>query len=252
MNNTREKNKKTLILIISIVTMLILLCGCGQSESTIDSKKVEENLDTISKENEIVEETSKDTSNDIEKEIAEITPEQESSSKESDLAQEYINSITIDNAEAKGICGSDLMWFYKDNVLVIRGTGDMTDFGLDQSSSPWRKELKKDIHWVIIEDGCTYIGKFAFNNMSMLSKVIMPNSLQVIGERAFEDCESLIEVNMSNSLLTIESLAFQGCSSLTEIDFPDSLQSIGILAFNCCDSLSDETIQRLEALGYVQ
>lgn len=226
MNNTREKNKKTLILIISIVTMLILFCGCGQSESTIDSKKVEENLDTISKENEIVEETSKDTSNDIKKEIAEITPEQESSSKESDLAQEYINSITIDNAEAKGICGSDLMWFYKDNVLVIRGTGDMPDFGSDKQ--PWHEKLKRsDIHWVIVEDGCTHIGNNAFAFCEYLSKVVLPDSLQSIGESAFCYCYELVEIN-----------------------FPDSLQSIGDDAFLVCHSLSEETIQQLVAFGY--
>ncbi len=45
---------------------------------------------------------------------------------ESTLA--FIKSINADNAEATGMCGADLTWYYLNNVLVIRGTGEMTDY----------------------------------------------------------------------------------------------------------------------------
>ena len=31
-----------------------------------------------------------------------------------------LDSITADNAEFKGVCGDNAMWYYKDNVLVIK------------------------------------------------------------------------------------------------------------------------------------
>lgn len=274
MINTEKKHLRTIAFIMSIMTMIFLLCGCGQSKSTVDSQTAgEERINTISEEDEVDKKEYADTSADIEEEIAEIIPEQESNSKKSDLAQEYIDSITIDNAEQKGICGNDLMWFYKDNVLVIRGTGDMSDFAIMDNTGICPQELKNDIHWVIFEEGCTSIGRYAFDHYIHLSKVIFPDSLQnignsafykctslteiefpdslqVIGERAFMECESLTKVDFPDSIQLIDDLAFQGCKSLTEIDFPDSIQSFGSLAFNNCISLSEETIQRLEAFGY--
>lgn len=45
--------------------------------------------------------------------------------------KETILEISSENAEAKGVCGVDLVWYYKDNCLVIRGTGEMMDFVYD-------------------------------------------------------------------------------------------------------------------------
>ena len=49
--------------------------------------------------------------------------------QDSNSTQEFLDSITPETAEAKGVCGADLTWYYQDNVLVIKGTGRITDFG---------------------------------------------------------------------------------------------------------------------------
>ncbi len=67
---------------------------------------------------------------------------QENTSANDDLIQSYLNSITLETAEQKGVCGNDLIWFYKDNVLVIQGTGPMTDY--EYETKPWA-ELKQEI-----------------------------------------------------------------------------------------------------------
>ena len=108
----------------------------------------------------------------------------ENTSPEDDLIQSYFNSITLETAEQKGVCGNDLIWFYKDNVLVIQGTGPMTDY--EYETKPWA-ELKQEIQWVMIDNGCTHIGNNSFCELP-LSKIILPDSLQSIGDNAFKEC----------------------------------------------------------------
>lgn len=266
---------KRKVMITLLTVSMICLSACGKADDvepvvsdtivTTDQQEVEEENIVAEVENVIEEEPEQGVA---EADTVADATEQESSSKKSDLAQEYLNSITIDNAEAKGICGNDLMWFYKDNVLVIRGTGDMTD------STICPEELRNDIHWVIFEEGCTSIGRVAFTRFLCLSKVVFPDSLQSIEEKAFsgcksltevefpdslqvidqwafENCESLNKVEFSNSLQSIGDCAFQNCTSLTEIVLPDSIQSIGSSVFFHCVSLSEEVIQGLESFGFV-
>lgn len=109
---------------------------------------------------------------------------QENTSANDDLIQSYLNSITLETAEQKGVCGNDLIWFYKDNVLVIQGTGPMTDY--EYETKPWA-ELKQEIQWVMIDNGCTHIGNNSFCELP-LSKIILPDSLQSVGDNAFKEC----------------------------------------------------------------
>mgnify|MGYP001743415159 CR=1 FL=1 len=65
------------------------------------------------------------------------------------------------NAENSGTCGPNLKWLLTDNgVLVITGKGGMYDYS-DYNRSPWSKS---DIKRIIIGDGVTTIGEFAFND----------------------------------------------------------------------------------------
>ena len=72
---------------------------------------------------------------------------------------------------------------------------------------------------------------------SLLTTVLLPNTLTSIEKSAFKECASLIEIHFPASLTSIGVNAFYGCSSLTEINFPASLTSIGGSAFRGCSSL---------------
>lgn len=57
------------------------------------------------------------------------------------------------------------------------------------------------------------------------------NNVQTIGEHAFEGMSSLTSLNIPESVLTIDKEAFSGCSSLYTIYMPETLMSIGKNAF---------------------
>ena len=90
-----------------------------------------------------------------------------------------------------------------DGTLTISGTGDMED-------SPWlsqRDEIKK----VVIKDGVTGIGEYAFRDCSGLTSLTIPNSVTSIGELAFYDCSALTSITIPNSVTSIGGGAFYGC-----------------------------------------
>ena len=144
-------------------------------------------------------------------------------------------------AESSGTCGENLTWTLSDDgVLTISGTGAMTDYSYS-SSAPWYSS-RSSITSVIISDGVTSIGNYAFYNCRSLTSVTIPNSVTSIGKYAFYDCRSLTSETIPNSVTSIGGGAFEGCSSLTSVTIPNSVTSIGYDAFYNCSSLTSVTI----------
>ena len=107
--------------------------------------------------------------------------------------------------------------------------------------APWfddRYEIKK----VVIEDGVTSIGNYAFFYCQNLASVEIPNSVTSIGKSAFYYCISLTSVEIPNSVTSIGERAFDCCKSLTLVEIPNSVTSIGDNAFNGCESLTSVEI----------
>ena len=92
---------------------------------------------------------------------------------------------------------------------------------------------------VLLPNTLTSIEKSAFKERASLIEIHFPASLTSIGESAFSGCSSLTEINLPNNLTSIGVSSFYGCSSLTEIIFPDNLTSIGVSAFYGCSSLTE-------------
>lgn len=115
-------------------------------------------------------------------------------------------------AIASGTCGDNLTWeLTADSVLTISGTGTMTNYSSKSSSrAPWYSN-RSSIKSVVIEEGVTSIGNYAFNACSGLTSVTIPNSVTSIGNMAFYDCTNLKTVyNNSNLNITLGSTA-SGC-----------------------------------------
>lgn len=83
----------------------------------------------------------------------------------------------------------------------------------------------------------TFIGKQAFDGCSLLTNVIIPDSVTSIGNTAFYRCSSLTSVIIGNSVSTIGETAFMSCASLTSITIPNSVIKIGDFTFRNCTSL---------------
>ena len=96
---------------------------------------------------------------------------------------------------------------------------------------PWFSQKEK-IKKVLIEDGITNLGNYAFYNCFNLTNIAIPNSITRIGDNVFEGCSSLTSINIPNFLTSIGGSAFEGCSNLTSITIPNSMTKIGNYAFS--------------------
>ena len=129
-----------------------------------------------------------------------------------------------------------------DGTLNISGMGAMKDYGYDSNRNPVYKN--SNVKKVVIEDGVTSIGDYAFFNCSSLTSITIPDSVTSIGNSAFSYCSSLTSITIPDSVTSIGDYAFSDCSSLTSITIPSSVTSIGSAAFYKCSSLTSITIPK--------
>ena len=135
----------------------------------------------------------------------------------------------------------NLTWkLYEDGTLNISGKGAMKDYSYDSNQSPVYNN--SNVKKVVIEDGVTSIGTYAFYDCSSLTSITIPNSVTSIGDSAFSNCYYLTNITIPNSVTSIENYAFRSCSSLTSITIPDGVTGIGEAAFRNCSSLTSITI----------
>ena len=147
-------------------------------------------------------------------------------------------SITKEYAEASGICGDNLTWVLDyEGVLTISGTGDMYNYGSNWNyRAPWASYASY-IESVVIEDGATSIGGYAFYSCTNLEEIEIPNSVTSIGWDAFQDCTGLTSITFPIGLTTIQDSTFKNCTNLEEIEIPNSVTSIEYSAFSGCTNL---------------
>lgn len=124
-----------------------------------------------------------------------------------------------------------ISWSLTDEgVLTITGKGEMEDFNAKEKKD-WRKITEIKIKDVIISEGITSIGDYAFYKCTSIEKVTLPKSLKEIGQFAFSGCNYIKEIAVPAKVTTIGEGAFYGCGALGDIKLSDGIKSIGYDAF---------------------
>ena len=180
-------------------------------------------------------------------------------------------------AGVTGKCGENLTWTLDNGVLTVSGTGAMYDYenSFEDASlnAPWRL-YSTEITTIVIEEGVTYIGSYAFTQMGLVTSVTLPDSLEALGEGAFWGCAGqtteydgghylgnennpFIALVYTDYYLTtctvhpntkiIGSHAFEAQEQLTEVSIPAAVKLIGYGAFSECDALTDVYYNNTEA-----
>ena len=174
-----------------------------------------------------------------------------------------------------GTCGADLTWTLADGVLTISGEGTMDDWG--SVYAPWYPSAA-EITSVVIEDGVTGLGSYAFYGFSSLNSINIPEVITNISNAALCYCINLTSINVSennpnystldgnlfnkdkttlvqyaigksastytipDSVTSFDDYAFAYCTALTHITIPDNVIYIGERVFYGCSNLTSITV----------
>lgn len=103
---------------------------------------------------------------------------------------------------------------------------------------------------VVVPDGITNIGKYAFSYAQTLTKITFSENIEEIGDYAFYECPSLKEVHAEGTIKKIGASAFRNCERLSDIVLSEGLASIGDYAFKNCRSLPALSVpESVQAMG---
>ncbi len=138
-------------------------------------------------------------------------------------------------AADSGSCGDNVSWTLNESgLLLISGSGEMTDYA-SYDKSPFYNN--SDIKKIIIGNGVTSIGNYAFFCCPNVSTVTIPSSVTRIGEGSFSLCYALGGVTIPYSVTSIDDYAFYGCAALGSITIPGQVEHIGDSALAGCIEL---------------
>lgn len=154
--------------------------------------------------------------------------------------QDSVENTVVEAAVASGACGDKVDWSLDSSgTLTFSGEGKMWNYRLGEA--PWYS-YRSSVQEVVIQDGITSIGSYAFYSFGVLEKVSLPDTLKSIGSDAFMMAGRLTDIDIPNSVKTIGSSAFQLCESLKTINLPSGMTGIDYSTFQYCYGLEGITI----------
>ena len=159
------------------------------------------------------------------------------------LLAALVPAPTAAAAEMSGSCGKygdNLTWSFADGVLTLSGSGEMADWE-ESAASPFY-EFGGDVERVVLPEGMTTIGNYAFSVFHHMTEINIPDGITAIGKAAFIWCTVLPALSLPDSVTTIGRMAFAECSGLTEFSLPDGVTTIGDGAFYDCWRLTEFSI----------
>lgn len=132
-----------------------------------------------------------------------------------------------------------------ERVLTISVVDDNDGVMPDYTSSvnaPWYP-YRSQIDSIVVEEGVTALGSYAFYGLSSAETVSLPTTLTALGASCFQECSKLTAVTVPNGVSEIPNSAFYCCYALTSITIPEGVEELTSgSAFYLCNSLSSITL----------
>ena len=134
--------------------------------------------------------------------------------------------------------GENIVATLEGDTLTLTGNGAMNDY----TGECWRDDdtyeyyainqwLDKDtllkIKKIVIDDGITQIGNFAFTGCTNLQEIVFPQkTLKKIKNYSFSGCTSLKEFDIPEGVESLGDSSLYGCTSIERISFPSTLKEV--------------------------
>ncbi len=101
----------------------------------------------------------------------------------------------------------------------------------------------------VVVTGGDRIGDEAFYNCTMLTDIILPDSVMSIGNKAFYYCTTLKALVLPNGVTSIGEYAFYNCNQLESINIPNGITEIKQYTFYACAFADVRLPAGLQSIG---
>ena len=132
------------------------------------------------------------------------------------------------------IPGTSIEWEYSEGAITLTGTGSIPNYAVGLSNRPpWEQYIEQITH-IVIGDGITVIGDYAFYGYNNVVSITMADSVLHIGDGAFFWCLNKTDngsVRFPENLCVIGQSAFANALGLKTFTMPPNVTTLGITAF---------------------
>lgn len=146
-------------------------------------------------------------------------------------AAAYIN---YDEVKKQEITELVIPYEYKD--------GDNKTYSITSVRGKYNFEAITLLTKVILPKTITSIGEFAFKYCTELTSITIPDKVRNMDTSAFEHCTNLIDVNIPHGVTKIDVYSFHGCTNLVDVIIPEGVRYICAGAFEDCTNLTNVNI----------
>ncbi|MBR3810052.1 MAG: leucine-rich repeat domain-containing protein [Clostridia bacterium] len=145
--------------------------------------------------------------------------------------------FVIKNGELKKYLGENEVVIIPDGVKSIGGEF-LNDYVDDKKNLFHFAKFSNIVTKVVLPDSVETIKPGAFRDCVKLNSVNIPVGLEEIGDFTFSGCISLTSIRLPFSVKSI-GVAFRGCRKLERLNIPDSVRVISARAFEDCGKLKE-------------
>jgi len=162
-------------------------------------------------------------------------------------------AVDVFAEDATGKFGNNdaLTWTWKESTttLTISGNGNMPTYKAETLATRPYNAYATKATTLVIEQGITSIGDYAFDSFSALTSVSFPDGLTKFGGWSFQKCSKLTAVTIPASVKEVGFYAFSTSSKLSSVTLNEGLETLKQGCFLDCPIKSITLPQSLRTIG---